>query len=96
MNWMFKNEATAGVHGRRIDMPRGKVLGGSSAINAMLYVRGQAADYNLWAQRGNPGWSYEDVLPYFKRQNMLMQMTALSGAGQIRRYQQIITAEAAR
>lgn len=67
MNWMFKNEATAGVHGRRIDMPRGKVLGGSSAINAMLYVRGQAADYNLWAQRGNPGWSYEDVLPYFKK-----------------------------
>ena len=64
---MFKNEAAAGVGGRRIDMPRGKVLGGSSAINAMLYVRGQAADYNLWAQRGNPGWGYEDVLPYFKK-----------------------------
>ena len=67
INWMFRNEATEGVHGRRIDMPRGKVLGGSSAINAMLYVRGQAADYNMWAQRGNPGWGYEDVLPYFKK-----------------------------
>ena len=67
MNWMFKNEASDGVHGRRIDMPRGKVLGGSSAINAMLYIRGQAADYNSWAQRGNPGWSYEEVLPYFKK-----------------------------
>ena len=67
MNWMFSNEAADGVHGRRIDMPRGKVLGGSSAINAMIYIRGQAADYNLWAQRGNPGWSYEDVLPYFKK-----------------------------
>ena len=64
-NWMFKNEADEGVAGRQIDMPRGKVLGGSSSINAMLYVRGQAEDYNLWAQRGNPGWSYEDVLPYF-------------------------------
>ena len=64
-NWMFRNEADEGVAGRQIDMPRGKVLGGSSSINAMLYVRGQAEDYNLWAQRGNPGWSYEDVLPYF-------------------------------
>lgn len=67
MNWMFRNESADGVHGRRIDMPRGRVLGGSSAINAMLYIRGQAADYDSWAQRGNPGWSYEDVLPYFKK-----------------------------
>ena len=64
MNWMFKNEAVEGVANRQIDMPRGKVLGGSSSINAMLYIRGQADDYNHWAQRGNPGWSY-DMLPYF-------------------------------
>ena len=65
MNWMFKNEAVEGVKNRQIDMPRGKVLGGSSSINAMLYIRGQADDYNLWAQRGNKGWSYDEVLPYF-------------------------------
>ena len=65
MNWMFKNEPVEGVKNRQIDMPRGKVLGGSSSINAMLYIRGQADDYNMWAQRGNPGWSYEEVLPYF-------------------------------
>ncbi len=64
-NWMFKNEADEGVMGRQIDMPRGKALGGSSSINAMLYIRGQAADYDNWAQRGNQGWSYQDVLPYF-------------------------------
>ncbi len=66
-NWMFQNEASAGVKDRRIDMPRGRVLGGSSSINAMLYVRGQAEDYNHWAQRGNQGWSYDEVLPYFKK-----------------------------
>ncbi|MGB1473436.1 MAG: GMC family oxidoreductase N-terminal domain-containing protein, partial [Candidatus Puniceispirillaceae bacterium] len=54
MNWMFKNEPVEGVKNRQIDMPRGKVLGGSSSINAMLYIRGQADDYNMWAQRGNP------------------------------------------
>ena len=67
LNWMYKNEPDPGVHHREIDMPRGKVLGGSSSINAMLYIRGQAADYDSWAQRGNPGWSYDDVLPYFIR-----------------------------
>lgn len=66
-NWMFKNEADEGMKHREIDMPRGKVMGGSSSINAMLYIRGQAEDYNIWAQRGNTGWSYEDVLPYFIR-----------------------------
>ena len=54
LNWMYKNEPDPGVHHREIDMPRGKVLGGSSSINAMLYIRGQAADYDSWAQRGNP------------------------------------------
>ena len=65
MNWMFETEPEEGTGNRRIAIPRGKVLGGSSAINAMLYVRGQSADYDDWAQRGNRGWSYDDVLPYF-------------------------------
>ena len=67
INWMFESEAEPGTANRRIAIPRGKVLGGSSAINGMLYVRGQVDDYNGWAQRGNPGWSYDDVLPYFKK-----------------------------
>ena len=67
MNWMFETEPEDSGGNRRIAIPRGKVLGGSSAINAMLYVRGQAADYDGWAQRGNLGWSYDDVLPYFRK-----------------------------
>ena len=67
MNWMFETEPEEGTANRRIAIPRGKVLGGSSAINAMLYVRGQSADYDDWAQRGNRGWSYDDVLPYFRK-----------------------------
>ena len=67
INWMFETEPEDSSGNRRIAIPRGKVLGGSSAINGMLYVRGQAADYNGWAQRGNQGWSYDDVLPYFRK-----------------------------
>ena len=67
MNWMFETEPHEASNNRRIKQPRGKVLGGSSSINAMLYVRGQAADYDGWAQRGNLGWSFRDVLPYFRR-----------------------------
>ncbi|MEC8672797.1 MAG: GMC family oxidoreductase N-terminal domain-containing protein [Pseudomonadota bacterium] len=67
INWMFETEPDPASGNRRIKQPRGKVLGGSSAINAMLYVRGQAADYDGWAQRGNLGWSYRDVLPYFRK-----------------------------
>ena len=67
INWMFESEPGEGTAGRKIAFPRGKVIGGSSAINAMLYVRGQQQDYDGWAQRGNRGWSYEDVLPYFRK-----------------------------
>jgi len=67
INWMFESEPEESSGNRRILFPRGKVLGGSSAINAMLYVRGQSHDYNHWAQKGNPGWSYQDVLPYFRK-----------------------------
>ncbi len=66
-NWCFTTEPSEGVDGRRIYFPRGRVLGGSSSINGHLYVRGQARDYDGWAQMGNRGWSYADVLPYFRR-----------------------------
>jgi len=67
MNWMFESEPEPNTMMRPIAFPRGKVMGGSSAINAMLYVRGQSHDYDGWAQRGNRGWSYQDVLPYFRK-----------------------------
>jgi choline dehydrogenase len=66
-NWNFEMEAEDGMAGRRIPCPRGRTLGGSSSINGMLYVRGQPLDYDTWAQLGNRGWSYESVLPYFKK-----------------------------
>jgi choline dehydrogenase len=66
-NWCFQTEPGPGVDGRAIYFPRGKVLGGSSAINGHLWVRGQARDFDTWAQRGCRGWSYADVLPYFRR-----------------------------
>ena len=66
-NWRFDTEPQAGLNGRTGYQPRGKVLGGSSSINAMVYTRGHRADYDHWAAQGNPGWSYDEVLPYFKR-----------------------------
>ena len=66
-DWMFKTEAEVGLNGRSLNYPRGKVIGGSSAINAMVYMRGQAGDYDHWRQLGLPGWSWDDVLPYFKK-----------------------------
>ena len=67
VNWMYQTEPEPGLNGRQVFQPRGKVLGGSSSINGLLYVRGQHEDYDRWRQRGNAGWGYEDVLPYFKR-----------------------------
>jgi len=67
LNWMFDTEPEEHTHNRAIPIPRGKVLGGSSSINGMLYVRGNARDYDGWAQLGCTGWSYDDVLPYFKK-----------------------------
>ena len=66
-NWAFKTEPQPGLNGRRGYQPRGKTLGGSSAINAMLYLRGQRQDYDGWAAMGNKGWGWDDVLPYFKK-----------------------------
>jgi len=66
-DWMFRTEPDPGLNGRSIAYPRGKVLGGSSAINAMIYMRGQAADYDHWRQLGLQGWGWSDVLPFFIR-----------------------------
>jgi choline dehydrogenase-like flavoprotein len=66
-DWMFKTEPEPGLNGRSLNYPRGKVIGGSSAINAMIYMRGQSADYDHWRQLGLAGWGWDDVLPYFKR-----------------------------
>jgi len=66
-DWMFKTEPQAGLNGRALNYPRGKVIGGSSAINAMVYMRGQAGDYDHWRQLGLPGWSWDDVRPYFRK-----------------------------
>jgi choline dehydrogenase len=74
-NWLYSAEPEANTNGRRIPVPRGKLLGGSSAINGMAFVRGQAQDFDTWAQMGNQGWSYEHVLPFFKR------MESYDGAG---------------
>ena len=67
VNWCYETEPDVGAGNRRVFWPRGKVLGGSSSINGMVYIRGQAEDFDYWRQLGNTGWSFEDVLPYFKR-----------------------------
>ena len=74
-NWLYSSEPEASTNGRRLPVPRGKLLGGSSSINGMVFVRGQAQDFDTWAQMGNRGWSYAEVLPFFKR------MESYSGAG---------------
>jgi choline dehydrogenase len=67
LDWCLKTEPESGLNGRALNYPRGKVLGGCSSINGMIYMRGQARDYDLWRQMGNAGWGWDDVLPYFKR-----------------------------
>ncbi|HUB97435.1 MAG TPA: GMC family oxidoreductase, partial [Stellaceae bacterium] len=66
-DWCFKTEAEPGLNGRVLNYPRGRVLGGCSSINGMIYMRGQARDYDHWRQLGNVGWAWDDVLPYFRR-----------------------------
>ena len=67
LTWGFKAEADPGTNGRAIAYPRGRVLGGSSSINGLIYIRSQPEDYDHWAQLGNRGWGWDDVLPFFKR-----------------------------
>lgn len=66
-DWCYMTEPDPGINGRQLQWPRGKVLGGSSSLNGLLYVRGQKEDYDDWAALGNQGWSYDEVLPYFKK-----------------------------
>ncbi|MEN3289303.1 MAG: choline dehydrogenase [Bradyrhizobium sp.] len=82
VNWMYQTEPEPGLDGRSVFQPRGKVLGGSSSINGLLYVRGQHEDYDRWRQRGNAGWGFEDVLPYFKKaENQQRGADEYHGAG---------------
>ncbi|MDO5705317.1 MAG: GMC family oxidoreductase [Paracoccus sp. (in: a-proteobacteria)] len=67
LDWCYRTRAEPGLNGRSLNYPRGKVLGGCSSINGMIYMRGQAADYDGWRQAGNPGWGWDDVLPLFRR-----------------------------
>ena len=82
LNWQYNSVPEESQNNRKIFNPRGKTLGGSSAINAMLYIRGQKEDYDHWAELGNDGWSFNDVLPYFKAtQNQERGESALHGVG---------------
>jgi len=67
VNWLYTSEQEAATGNRRISQPRGKVLGGTSSINGLVYIRGQREDYDRWRQLGNAGWGYDDVLPYFRK-----------------------------
>jgi choline dehydrogenase-like flavoprotein len=81
-DWCFKTEPEPGLNGRALNYPRGKVIGGSSAINAMVYMRGQSADYDHWRQLGLAGWGWDDVLPFFKRhENHFMGESAAHAVG---------------
>ena len=81
-DWMFRTEPDAGLNGRSLAYPRGKVIGGSSAINAMIYMRGQAADYDHWRQMGLANWGWSDVLPCFRRhEDHFAGQTEFHGAG---------------
>ncbi|PDT34453.1 choline dehydrogenase [Rhizobium sp. M10] len=81
-DWMMKTAAEAGLNGRALNYPRGKLLGGCSSINGMIYMRGQAADYDGWRQAGNAGWGWDDVLPYFlKSEDNYRGKSAVHGAG---------------
>ena len=67
VNWLYEGDGSWGTAGRSMAIPRGRVLGGSSSINGLVFNRGQPTDFDIWAQKGNQGWSYVDVLPYFMR-----------------------------
>jgi choline dehydrogenase len=82
VNWCYETEPDPGAAGRRVFWPRGKVLGGSSSINGMVYIRGQAEDFDHWRQLGNAGWAFDDVLPYFMRaEHQTRGADALHGTG---------------
>ncbi len=82
VNWLFKTKPQPGLNGRVINQPRGKVLGGSSSINGLVYIRGQRQDFDQWRDLGNDGWGYDDVLPYFiKAEDQARGADAFHGQG---------------
>ena len=82
VNWLYQTEPQPGLNNRVITQPRGKVLGGSSSINGLIYIRGQKEDFDHWRQLGNEGWSFADVLPYFRRaEDQVRGADELHGAG---------------
>ena len=82
LNWGYQTEPEPELDNRQITWPRGRVLGGSSAINGLVYIRGQREDFQLWRQMGNQGWDWEDVLPYFKKaEDQERGANALHGEG---------------
>ncbi|MGO4448284.1 GMC family oxidoreductase [Phyllobacterium sp. TAF24] len=88
-DWMMKTNAETGLNGRSLPYPRGKVLGGCSSINGMIYMRGQAADYDGWRQAGNTGWGWDDVLPYFvKSEDNYRGSSSMHGRGREWRVEQ--------
>jgi choline dehydrogenase len=81
-DWGYKTESVPGLNGRALNYPRGRVLGGSSSINGMIYMRGQARDYDGWRQLGNTGWGWDDVLPYFRKsEDCALGADEMHGAG---------------
>jgi choline dehydrogenase-like flavoprotein len=80
-DWCYRTEPVPGLNGRALAYPRGRVLGGSSAINGMIYMRGQSADYDHWRQLGNAGWGWEDVLPYFLKSEHRDGADEMHGSG---------------
>ena len=86
VNWMFDSEPEAQLNGRVLYQPRGKVLGGTSSINGMVYMRGTSTDYDGWRQRDCEGWAYDDVLPFFKKaEDQERGADCLSSSGSSRR-----------
>ncbi len=90
-NWLFESEPQPGLGGRRLACPRGRVLGGSSSINGMVYVRGHPEDFQRWAALGAEGWSYADVLPYFRKAERLSGVALGSGASAYRGHEGPLT-----
>jgi len=96
VDWQYRTEPEPRLNNRRIAWTRGKVLGGSSAINALVYVRGNKRDYDHWADLGNEGWGFDDVLPYFKKsENYDLGASDIHGAGGLLNIKQKVAAESA-
>jgi choline dehydrogenase len=81
LNWRFMSEPVPGLNNRRLYTPRGKVLGGSSSINAMVYIRGTRQDFADWTAAGNPGWGFDDVVPAYEKIEAALKISSMAGGG---------------